>query len=286
MADPAKPSREALLGLAGVSGALRVLGPWRRDLAFAIGDVWYSRQSREQLERTAANHRRANPALTPRDSAVLARESYREYTAMIVDSIWGESLRTSRVRQYVHVNGEERLERTRDGAVFVVSHFGSWDMAASAALMLGLRVTTVMGPVVTPFFTSLVAWSRRRKGIELFSPERAARGLVRALRANRVVALMGDVPEAGPTVVVDFCGGPVRFSAVPARLAMSRGKPLFPVACWRAGGGWILNIGAPVVIGPDDDDVAVTARVARALEPFVLRHPEQWYPFHRVYEDS
>ena len=53
---------------------------------------------------------------------------------------------------------------------------------------------------------------------------------------------MLDVPEAGPTVVVPFCGGPVRCSSVPARLAAATGAAILPVTCRRDGWGWVLEI--------------------------------------------
>jgi KDO2-lipid IV(A) lauroyltransferase len=280
--DRGAPSRASLVALAAVSRTIALLGPFRRDLSDLIGMAWYASRSPADRRRTAANHRRANPVLSEHDARALARRSHRAYAGMIIDSVWAEPLTPEQVAGRVFVRGRERLQ---GGAVVAIAHFGNWDMAASGASALGLPVTTVMGAVVSPFWTRLVAWSRERKGIELYTPERAARGLVRALRRGRMVGLMADVPEAGPTVTVPYCGGMVRFSAVPARLARSTGGPLLPMVCWRAGSGWVVDVGVPVAVTGDDDDATLMARVAAALEPHVLRRPEQWYPFHDVYED-
>ena len=121
----------------------------------------------------------------------------------------------------------------------------------------------------------MVELSRARKGLELYSPEQAARGLARTLRHGGLVALMVDVPEAGPTVAVRFCGGLVRFSSVPARLAAATGKPIVPVACWREAPGWVLEFFAP--IWPSGAGEAETmAAIAAVLEPRVSRHPEHY----------
>jgi len=285
VADQPVPSRIALTGLAIVSRAFRLLGPFRRDLANAIGLVWYLRQTATVRSRAAANHRRANPSLSTRDARALARRSFLEYVAMILDSIAAEGAPARTVRRRLHIRGVERLFAD-GGAVLALPHFGNWDVSATGALAEGLRVTTVMGPVVTPFFTTLVAWSRRRKGLELYTPERAARGLLRALREGKLVALMADVPEAGPTVEVPYCGGPVLFSAVPARLAQATERPLLPMACWRAGTGWVIDVGEPVLIARGDSEAEIMSRVAKTLERHVLGHPEQWYPFHQVYVDD
>ena len=96
---------------------------------------------------------------------------------------------------------------------------------------------------------------------------------------------MADVPEAGPTVTVPFCGGQVSFSTVPARLAAAAGKPIIPVACWRRAPGWVLEFFPPIPPSAASE-AAVMAQVATILEPEIRRHPEQWYPFHEVYADA
>jgi lauroyl/myristoyl acyltransferase len=283
VAELPAPSRVSLLALAVVSRAIGLLGPFRRDLSNLVGMAWYLSQPEHERRRAAENHRRADPTLNAEQAGRLARRSYRAYAGMIFDGIWVEPLTPSEIASHVFVLGRERLQQS---CVVAIAHFGNWDMSASGALALGLPVTTVMAPVVSPFWTRLVAWSRERKGLELYTPERAARGLARALRRGRVVGLMADVPEAGPTVTVPYCGGMVSFSAAPARLAKTMRRPLLPMTCWRAGSGWIVDVAPPVEIADDDDETAIMSRVAAAFEPRVRRHPEQWYPFHDVYVDE
>ena len=266
-----------------VAGGVRALGPLRRPAGDLVGTVWYLKQPRAVRRRAARNHRRMNPRLRRGEAQRLAHASYREYVHMILDSIWAEPLALERIRELLDIDGAEHV-RGGNG-ILVTSHFGNWDMGASSTRVLGLRMTTVMAPIGPPLVTQLVELSRNRKGFELFAPHQAARGLVRALRRGRWVGLMLDVPEAGPTVVVPFCGGPVHVSAVPARLAAGVAVPIVPVACWREGTRWRVRIHAPLRVDPLDDDAAVMERVAAALEPDVRRRPRQWYPFHEVYAD-
>jgi KDO2-lipid IV(A) lauroyltransferase len=145
-----------------------------------------------------------------------------------------------------------------------------------------------MAPVGPPAISNLIAWERSaHKHLELFAPDRAARGLVRALERGRFVGLLPDIPEGGPTVEVWFCNGPVRFSTVPAWLARLTGSPLLPVTCWRTGyASFRLQVHEPVPVTAGEDLHAITSRLASVFEPIVLRYPEQWYPFHRVYADE
>jgi len=272
------------MALTALTRVVRTLGPLRGPVADAVGARWYARLAPAERVRAAANHHRLQPHLGYREAAALARRSYQEYVGMIVDSMWADPLSSEETLARFQVHGRENLNVGDRAAMVVLPHFGNWDMAASAALGMGVHLTTVMAPVVSPGITEMVELSRRRKGLETFTVRQAARGLFRALRRGRTVALMLDVPEAGPTVVVRFCGGPVRCSAVPARLAAVTGAAIIPVTCRREGRGWALEIHPAVSL--EGDEAAVIGRVAAQVEPAIRAHPEQWYPFHHVYADD
>jgi phosphatidylinositol dimannoside acyltransferase len=272
------------VALAALTRVTRAIGPLRSPVAAVVGARWYARLTPAERVRAAANHHRLQPRLGYKDAAALARHSYQEYVRMIADSMWAEPLTSAETLALFQVQGAEHLDVGDRAAMVVLPHFGNWDIAASASLGLGLHLSTVMAPVVSPGITEMVALSRQRKGLEIFTVRQAARGLFRALRRGRTVALMLDVPEAGPTVVVPFCGGPVRCSAVPARLAAATGAAILPVTCRREGRGWALEIHPAVSL--EGGDAAVMARVAAQVEPAIRARPEQWYPFHHVYADD
>src|SRR5437870_8923444 len=78
----------ARLALALIIAVVRGLGPLRRPVAGLIGAAWYASLPAEARRRVARNHRRLHPALRERTSEALARASFKEYVAMILDSIW------------------------------------------------------------------------------------------------------------------------------------------------------------------------------------------------------
>jgi KDO2-lipid IV(A) lauroyltransferase len=236
-----------------------------------------------------ANHRRLAPEIDAREARRRGRRSYREYARTIADFLWAIDLdsatvaRNSRVMGLHHVRA---LQAEGRGGVLALSHFGNWDMAANIALGLGVPLTTVMAPFGPPAITDLVVWARQSNELEVFTADSAARGLIRAVRRGRFACLLCDIPGAGPTVTVRYCGGPVVFSAAPAWLARVTGAPLIPVDCHREGRGYAIGVHPPITAERSDDDAALMQQVASALEPAVRRDPQQWYPFGRVYTDA
>lgn len=158
-------------------------------------------------------------------------------------------------------------------------------MAANIALAIGISLTTVMAPLGPQAITDLVVWARQGNELEVFTPQSAARGLIRAVRRGRFVCLLCDIPGGGPTVTVDYCGGPVVFTSAPAALARVTRAPLLCVDCRRGGPGYIAEVHPPITVERHEDDTAVMQRVAAVLEGSVRRHPAQWYPFGEVYSD-
>jgi KDO2-lipid IV(A) lauroyltransferase len=275
-------------GLRAATAVTRALGRARYMFADTVGLVAY-RSSAARASQTLWNHQRCAPQIDLPEARRRARASYREYARTLVDFVWVNDMDHARVRGFSAIRGWEHVTTALEqgkGSVFALSHFGNWDMAANIAIANGLELTTVMAPLGPEAITEVVVWARQQNQLEVFTAEQAARGLFRALRRNRFVCLLCDIPEAGPTVLVDYCGGPVEFSSVPAWLALRFGAPLMPVDCYRVGRDYVIDVHPPVVVDHNDSETAVMQRVAAVLENTVRRLPDQWYPFGKVYADA
>jgi KDO2-lipid IV(A) lauroyltransferase len=105
--------------------------------------------------------------------------------------------------------------------------------------------------------------------------------------------MMVDVVRPGDGVVVDFFGSPAEFSSAPARIAIRTGARVMPGVVARADGDPrtltpCIDFGlAYEATGDEEADVlTLTQQIARSLEGFVRRFPDQWFAFRPVLREA
>jgi KDO2-lipid IV(A) lauroyltransferase len=117
--------------------------------------------------------------------------------------------------------------------------------------------------------------------------ERAATGIVRAMRRNEILAILIDRPLTEGGVAVQFFGAETRVPEGPARIALRTGARVFPVSLLpvadrvRA----IVDFDVRQVhTGNMERDVqSLTQQIMISLERVIRQHPDQWYMFRRMW---
>jgi KDO2-lipid IV(A) lauroyltransferase len=115
--------------------------------------------------------------------------------------------------------------------------------------------------------------------------------LVKALRNNEIVAMLGDRQDSPNTIDVDFFGRRTRFPMGVAMLAMMAGSPVLPVfVVMEKGRKYRGIIEKPIYF--DGGERGKRERViregmqeiARVFEDYIRRYPDQWYNFYSYWE--
>jgi KDO2-lipid IV(A) lauroyltransferase len=178
------------------------------------------------------------------------------------------------------------LRRRQRGAVIATAHTGNWD-AVACALARTVPLTVVTKRLSVRLFDRWWQGLRARFGVRLVGAGKAARVASTALRQGELVAMIVDqAPERRRAVVQAwFLGAPAWIDLAPALAAMRARAPLVAAFPFRAPDGTLAVEVARTFEPPDRPSRAWAERtmvqVTRALEDFVLRHPEQWLWMHR-----
>src|SRR3712207_5386642 len=124
---------------------------------------------------------------------------------------------------------------------------------------------------------------RSKLGMRIHPSQRGATEmLAKEARNGAVVAIVGDrdLRQTGP--IVDFFGEPAHIPAGPATVAIKSGAPIVVAGVYSRVGedgthGWHVDLGVPFDVATGNDAVEVTTRkIARELEGYIRRRPEEW----------
>lgn len=186
----------------------------------------------------------------------------------------------------VRLVGEEHLQSALakgKGVLALSAHLGSFTMIGARLAAAGYPFSVIVKHPGDERFARLTDDYRAQVGIHTIpaKPRRdAVRGLLKALRDNRVVLVIADEFKSGD-VTVDFFGMQLPAPRGPATLALRTGAVTLPMFATReADGSLLLTVGAPIAAVQGEyleaSVVATTAVYTSVIEAAIRRYPDQW----------
>lgn len=275
------------------TGALLLLPPpaARRAAASAARLALAIGSSRRRI--LLRNLTAAFPEKTPEEIEDIARRSIEGFAAGLVDFLETGRLSAEDVRSRVSIAGEEHLAaaRARGRGVFLLSaHFGSWEIAALAAGLMGEPIALLVRTLDNPLLEEELARLRRRFGNRPIPKKEAARELLRTMARNESVAILVDqnvIPREA--IFVPFFGRLAATTPALALLHLKTGASVVPVFMWPEGAGrYRMEFERPILAeefgGLDVDRNErvrrATARYMEVIEAAIRRAPQAWLWIH------
>jgi phosphopantetheine--protein transferase-like protein len=181
------------------------------------------------------------------------------------------------------------------GVLLLTGHFGNWEVATVAGIggfpqMRG-RFHFVRRPLKLKWLDRLINRRFQKAGFGALS-KRGSLDLMldRLARGDAIVFAFDQhaIPPEG--IAVDFLGTPAWTFKSLAVIALATGAPVVAATSWRdTDGHHVLRFETPVPIvdhASTSEAIRLTTRAFNAaLEPLVLRRPEQWYWVHRRWKN-
>lgn len=166
------------------------------------------------------------------------------------------------------------LGAERKGVVVVTPNYGLVGHAVWALFEAGV-------PFVMPILNrDFLAHAPKAMHDNVLTVGGSAAAALKRLAAAEVVLTIADINFLPKRRTTEFFGAPAPLGYAAARLAVAAGAPLLPAYATAAGDRCVFEADAPIRSEGRTLD-AVQADVARSMERFIGRRPEQWM----VYED-
>jgi phosphatidylinositol dimannoside acyltransferase len=233
-------------------------------------------------EMVARHQRRASSV--PLDGRAVdraVRGAFASYGRYWMESFRVPSMDPERVAAGLSIEGLAHLEAARaagKGAILAIPHLGGWDVGGAWFVRKGFPLTVVVEPLEPPELFEWFVRLRQSFGFTVVPLGlRAGTAVIRALRANQIVALLADRDIGGGGVEVDFFGERTTLPAGPATLARRMQAPLHPTAIFFRGRGHHVVIRPAVSLEGSVADV--TQRMATEMAALIRRAPDQWHLF-------
>ena len=230
------------------------------------------------------------PSLEEKEARRMMQKVYLHFGQMIFEVPHILRLTPDNLGDYVLFHQEENLLQAMakgKGVFILTAHFGNWELMSSAMSLRYNGGAVVVRPIDFPPLDRLVSRLRSRFGTEIIPKQRAMRRLMGATRERKLVGILLDQNvDWYEGVFVKFLGRWACTNKGLALLALKTGTPVVPVFPVRQPDGRYRVIFDPEVelirTGDKVRDVEDnTALFTRAIERYVLKHPDHWFWYHR-----
>ncbi|MGB9630326.1 MAG: lysophospholipid acyltransferase family protein, partial [Thermodesulfobacteriota bacterium] len=208
----------------------------QKFFSVVIGDLFYllMRKTRENVRdnlKGISRGRWSEEKLT-----ALTRKTFQNYGQYLLDYMVMHRLHPTHVQKWVEKEegGEYMIEALKEGkgVICITPHLGNWEIGGFLFSFKGGKVNVITLDEPDLNTKSFREEMRNRWGIQnlYINPKddspMAILDVVKALRRNEIVAMLGDRIESQKTMVFDFFGRKKAFPIGVAILALATGAPV------------------------------------------------------------
>ena len=221
------------------------------------------------------------------------REVYRHLGTVAAETARLPVLAGGEFDRWVVFEGREQLAEVLEegrGCLVASAHLGCWEYAGAWTAAHGLPVTYVVAEQANPQIEELIDNARRSCGIEIVKRKDATRGIISALKRNRLVAMMIDQDARSQGEFIDFFGRRASTFRGVAVFALKMKSPVGLITTYRAEDGRVHIRFKRAEFTPSGDrerDIHnLTEYLTHQIEEDIRRHPEQWLWLHRRWKTN
>ena len=255
----------------------------------AVLGWFYGHVIRHRRAEALAALRRSLPELSASAATAELNGMYRNLALNLLEILRMYGGATEELDKIMTIEGEDIIRTALQngrGAMILTAHLGNFDLLGMFASNRGYPLTIVSKKIKQATANRVWYALRERFGINVLFAHNAARGCLKALRANSLVGFMLDQNrprEQG--VFVQFFGRPASTTPGLAVLASQAQAPVIPVFLTRRKDGTHHLRILPLIEPPPDRSPATilsyTQRYTSIIEDQIRAQPSQWIWIHR-----
>jgi KDO2-lipid IV(A) lauroyltransferase len=181
----------------------------------------------------------------------------------------------------------QALEKEENGYIFATIHMGNWDMAGITADLMGLPIFSIARRQKNPLTDAYLNKTRNSFDMEIIlNDSKVLKGVIRRIRAGKVLAILPDVRNKTEALQIDFLNGKANLGAGAALFARQCNCPIYPTVVRRV--GWTQH--EAVVFDPiypdtsldkADDWQRIIQHMMDLFNEEIRKTPEQYFWYNK-----
>ncbi len=238
----------------------------------------------------------------PEKSAVelqrFARCSYENFGMMMLEYMRLPKLSESELRRLISFRTpaqEEPLQQALaagQGAICMTGHFGNWEYMGALLAAQKYPMVYLYQEQNNPHVDALIHDIRTKMRMPSIPRGAALRGILKALRERKFVAILADQDAGSNGIFVDFLGRPASTGRGPAAFVLKTQAPIVFFAAVRQPGGRHVvecelltfnfsKIGSSAERDDEQKLRMITEAWTKVLEKYIRQYPDHWFWMHR-----
>ena len=223
----------------------------------------------------------------------IIKNSYRNLIYSLYDFIESPTLNLEQLEKKVTVENEHILVdaiNSNKKIILVSAHYGNWEYVTSYVSLKYKAVTVVGRKMNNKYFNEDMEKGRNKHNAEMLYKSNSAKGLMKALRKDRMIGLVTDQhidPKKG--VIVDFLGQKAPHVDSSARLAIKFDAVIIPLFVVMNGfRDYTIKIHDPIEHKDYEGENQIQNMIqkeADIMSKQILDKPDLWFWQHRKFKE-
>jgi KDO2-lipid IV(A) lauroyltransferase len=216
----------------------------------------------------------------------LVKNTFYNFARYLADFFYIPKWDAERVKKRVKIDGMELLDEGLSrgkGVIALTAHTGNWELAGIAASLLGYKVTAISIPYLNPAVTRIYKSRRNFQGLDVILTGSNPKNILKALRENRILAVLGDKVFTEKGMKVKFMGTETILPRGPATLAVRTGAAFVAGFFVMQGHNYrffFKKIQQPPEHLPEEEKInSLIQKGAEVIEKVIFDYPDQWLNF-------
>ncbi|HOL21234.1 MAG TPA: hypothetical protein PLQ41_00055 [bacterium] len=215
----------------------------------------------------------------------LVKNAFYNFGVYLADFFFIPRWNKEMVEKRVRIENIELLDeylQAGNGVIALTGHIGNWELSGVVASILGYKVTAVAIPYINSSVTDICKRIRNSRGLEVILTGENPKKLLKTLKENRVLAVLGDRVFTEKGMRIKFLGIDTVLPRGPATLSVRTNAPLVAGFLVREGSCYRFffhRIPSPSSLTEEEKIDFLVSQGAGILEKVIMDYPDQWLNF-------